>query len=385
MADSCFDEETLFDEARRSTGLSNFGDEGFREGLRVLLETYAKTAHFDARGREESRARVVQILSSRLRIEAAFARHPEIHARTLSGPLYVTGLPRTGTSALFGLLAMDPAARPLLAWEGLHPYPVEGLQPGDPDPRREATEAQYAAMWSDPDFERIHHTSPDTPEECVLLLSYDFCDAQLGIEVLMEPYASWFQRQDLRRPYTYYRELLKMLDWQRPGRRWLLKSPVHLWALDVLTELFPGVNIVVMHRNPLECIPSYCSMMAFLMRRREGLDTRELGPTVLEYLARSAERAHEVRQRCDPTRFLDVDYRSFVDDPPGTVARIYGHFHLELPPEAERAMRGHVRENAQGRHGRHAYGLEEYGLTAGTVWERLGASGLSCAGTPPCP
>ena len=187
----------------------------------------------------------------------------------------------------------------------------------------------------------------------------------------MSPFREWFQAQDLRPTYAYYRDLLKLLDWQRPGERWLLKSPAHLWALDILVEMFPDVCIIQTHRNPLQIIPSYCSMMAALMRIRESIDPRELGPTVLEYLARSLERGLAARDSSAPERFLDVDYHSFVERPMQTVEQIYGHFGLELGSETADAMRAHIRENPQHRHGSHRYSLPEYGLSAEAVCARL--------------
>jgi hypothetical protein len=117
---------------------------------------------------------------------------------------------------------------------------------------------------------------------------------------------------------------------------------------------------------------SYCSMMAMLMAIRASFDPKELGPTVLEYLARSLERGLAARDRSDPGRFFDVDYRAFVADPLGTLRRIYAHFDLELGPEQEAAFAGYVRDNPQGKHGAHRYSLEEYGLSAEAVRERLG-------------
>ena len=199
---------------------------------------------------------MLQLLVNRLKIEDAFAKHPEIRQREIRRPVVLTGLPRSGTSALFNLLATDPAARPLRMWETQFPDPLEGLEPGQPDPRREAIEARQAeAREKNPEFSKIHFTSADTPEECVLLHAYTMNGVQLGTEVMMEPYASWFRAQNLHRPYRYYRDLLKMLDWQRPGERWLLKAPAHLWALDVLVEMFPDCCIILTHRNPLEHSP----------------------------------------------------------------------------------------------------------------------------------
>ena len=120
-----FSEESVLEEARQTTGLSDFGDDHFREGLRVLLHTYDTTASFTEKGRRRHRRRIVQLLATRLRIQEALKKHPEIRERRIRRPMYLTGLPRTGTSALFNLLAMDPAARPLLLWEGIFPDPLD--------------------------------------------------------------------------------------------------------------------------------------------------------------------------------------------------------------------------------------------------------------------
>ncbi len=373
MAEPSFSEKEIVEEACRATGLSDFGDPAHREGLRVLLETYEKSAGFNEKGRKRFHRRLVQLLATRLRVEDAFRRHPEIRDREIRRPLYLTGLPRTGTSALFNLLGADPAARPLLLWEGTFPDPIE-LEPGQTDPRYEAVKAYYERMnRENPDFTKIHYASADTPEECVLLLAHTFCDVQMGIEVLMEPYASWFQRQDLRPSYRYYRDLLKMLDWQRPGERWLLKSPAHLWALDVLVELFPDVCIVLTHRNPLASMASMCSMISMLMNDRTNIEATEIGPQVLEYYARSLERGLAARDAGDPARYLDVDYRQFVSDPLAVARQIYDHFELPMPDETERALRAHVEAHPQGKHGAHEYDLAQYGLTPDHVRERLAA------------
>ena len=371
MSEVDLDCERLLEEARQRTGLDDFGDPRFRDGLEVLLETYRR-AGLNDKGAKSTRKRFLQLLATRLRIEDAFRRHPEIRARAIRSPIYLTGLPRTGTSALFNLLGMDPASRPLLTWEGISPDPIEGLSPGSVDPRLVAMRERYEqARQKGLGFDAIHFVRPDGPEECVLLQSHSFSDAQLGIEVLMEPYATWFQQQDLHWMYAYYADLLRLLDWQRPGERWLLKSPAHLWALDILVEMFPDVCVIWTHRNPLEILASYCSMMETLMAGRFAVDRTALGPKVLEYLARSLERGMAARERTDAARFIDVDYRGFVADPMTTVEAIYAHFRLPLGEAARRTMRGYVTNNPRGKHGKHEYSLEQYGLTAAQVAERL--------------
>jgi len=371
MSEVIFSEEAALAAAREATGLADFGGNDFRDGLRVLLETYDSTAGLSDKGRYMNFKRVVDLLSTRLRAQQAFELHPEIRDREIHGPIYLTGLPRTGTSALFNLLGMDPKSRPLYLWEALAPDPVEGLPEGEPDPRYLEMKETYArAREKNPDFTKIHYADADTPEECVLLLGASFENVHNGIEVLMEPYQSWFQKQDLRASYAYYRDLLKMLDWQRPGERWLLKSPAHLWAVDVLVELFPDCCIVVTHRNPLEVIASYCSMMEMLFRVRGCSPQPNLGPNVLEYLARSLESALAARDR-DPDRFIDIRFDDFAADNMAVIRQVYSHFALPLSAEAEATMSAHVRDNPRGKHGAHQYDLEKYDLTAARVKDRF--------------
>lgn len=364
--------EGLLADARAATKLDDFGAPSFREGLGVLLETYER-AGLRPGGRKRTRRRLVQLLSTRLNVEKAWKEHPEIRQRTLRRPIYLTGLPRTGTSTLFNLLGRDAASRPLLLWEGVCPDPLPAeYATGGPDPRIELIQAGLDIDRArNPDFDKIHFARADAPEECVLLLAHTFRDVQVGIEPLMQPYGAWFERQDLREPYAYYKGLLQMLDWQRPGERWLLKSPAHLWALDVLLGQFPDACIVLTHRNPLEVIPSYCSMMAALMSIRAEVDPTALGPAVLEYLARSLERGLAARDASPPERFFDVDYRALVADPLGVIERLYDSFGLPWSGATRTAMQGFLAANPQHKHGAHEYRLEQFGLQAELVRERL--------------
>ncbi len=363
--------DSVLKEAEEKAGFSNFGPDDFREGLGVLLETYGSNGYTE-KGMYKCRKRLVDLLSARLRIENAFTLHPEIRDVELNPPLFLTGLPRTGTSALLNLLANDPVARPLYMWEGFNPEPIEGLEPGAVDPRYQGMKDwEEQSKKDNPDFARIHTTSVDTPEECIHLLNHTFCDVQFGIETMMEPYASWFQQQDLHNSYRYYADLLRMLQWQRPGDRWLLKTPGHLWAMDILIELFPECSIIITHRNPLECVTSYASMMAAMMGNRE-YDKKDLGPVVMEYLARKMEKAVAIREQADAKHFIDIQFDDFVSDPLGTAEKVYSYFNLPLSDSTHAAMKAYAEEHPMGKHGKHEYALDEYGLTEDGILQRFG-------------
>jgi len=366
-----FDVDRLLADARAAAGLDDFGPDDFREPLAMLCRAY-DDAPFDERGRKRNRRRVLQLLAARLRVEEALRRHPEIRSREIRRPMFLTGLPRSGTSALFNLLAADPAARALLLWETQFPDPAEGLAPGAPDPRYLAVKAYYEdAHRKNPEFTKIHFASADTPEECVLLQALSLNGVHYGVEPLLEPYASWYRKQDLAPMYRYYRTLLQMLDWQRPGERWLLKAPAHMWAIEAVLEVFPDASIVWSHRDPLACVASICSMTWAITNGALALSKQQLGPLVFDFYASSLERGLAARERCDPARFIDVSHDAFVDDPLGVARRIYAHFGLPLGDAAQAALAAHVAAHPRGKHGSHAYALEEWGLGAAAVRERF--------------
>lgn len=370
MSSISFDLQSVLDEATSKAGLTDFGSQDFMAGLNVLLQTYDQ-AGYNEKGRKRARRRVVDLLAARLRIEKAFADYPQIESVEIKQPMYLTGLPRTGTSALLNLLANDPAARPLKLWEGMMPDPFENFEHGKEDPR-------YRAMkdWQDeqasknPDFSKIHHTSADTPEECIHLLNHTFTDVQFGVETMMEPYGTWFKQQDLAPSYHYYARLLRMLQWQRPGDRWLLKSPAHLWALDCIDKEFPDACIIITHRNPLEAVTSYASMMAAMMIERD-YDKKQLGPVVMEYLAQKVEHSLNLRENIAKERILDLQFNDFVSDSVGFVNGIYDYFKLPMTDIAKQRIETYAASHPMNKHGKHDYALEQYGLNEKEVLKRF--------------
>jgi hypothetical protein len=365
-----FDIDGVLADARRKSGLDDFGNSDYVTGLKVLLDTYDQ--HYaEEKLRKQKRRRVVDLLIVRAKIEAAWKANPEIKQIAIKKPMYLTGLPRTGTSALLNLLAVDSDARPLKLWEGLNPDPLPGNPPQSEDPRFVGMKQFYDEINNTADFKKIHSTSAETPEECVHLLNHTFSDVQFGYEPLMEPYGSWFRQQDLHASYRYYADILRLLQWQRPGNRLLLKSPCHLWALDVITEMFPDSAIIITHRNPLESVASYCSMMEALMAGRSDLDKKELGLATLNYLADKLQHSYALRASIDPGRIIDLQFNDFIADPIAVVKKIYTYFKLPLTASTLGAMQQYQDSHPMGRYGKHEYGLVSYGLTESQVMQRF--------------
>jgi hypothetical protein len=375
MADTLFDAEALLAQARATTGFENFGDGHFRVGLQVLLETYDRNVQ-DPGARAKCSETVQGRLATRLKMQAAFDRHPEILEEELNTPMIVTGLPRTGTSALVNLLAADPATKALLLWEIHCPEPLEGLVPGAPDPRHVGM-VEYMEANRNPEFDKIHYAHPDLPEECVMMHAYSFDGVQTGWEIMLEPYSSWFQGHDLKPLYREFRDYLKLLQWQRPGERWLLKAPAHMWALPEIVELFPDVSVVWGHRDVLAVTSSICSMTHMIMGlyRHDGdpdkVDARQLGPTVMEWYARSLERGMADRGKLPAERFIDYTHDGFVEDPMATAQGIYEHFGIDFTAGVRGALQAHMDSHPQNKHGKHQHKLAKFGMSEEQVRERF--------------
>lgn len=368
-----FAADELIAEAIEQTGFDDFGEPPYREGLEVLLETYDRHVR-DPAGRKRCRERVTFQLATRLKCENAFKTIPAWREQDIPAPVFVTGLPRSGTSALLNLLEAAPENRGLLQWEVQFPDPWPGSRPGDKDPRYDFL-AKALEESRDSDFARIHYIDADTPEECVLLHAFAFDGVQLGFEIMLEPYRSWLLQRDPEPMYAYQKKQLQMLNWRMPGQQWMLKAPAHMHALDAILKVFPDARFVWCHRNPLAVVPSINSMnkvvMGMYMEDYSHIDMGEMGRAVMEWYALSLEKGLAMREQLPPEMFVDCSQQELVDEPMALVDRIYGAFGMSLPAASRAVLAAHVAANPKGKHGKHEYNYEEYGLTRDMIEERF--------------
>tara|TARA_R110002073_G_scaffold86941_4_gene206542 strand:- start:798 stop:1964 length:1167 start_codon:yes stop_codon:yes gene_type:complete len=368
-----FADDWLIDEAKRQTGFDDFGDLPFREGLKVLLETYDRNTK-DPEGRKRCRDRVVMQLATRLKCENAFKTIPEIANQEIVAPIFVTGLPRSGTSALLNLLVAAPDNRGLLQWEVQFPDPWPDSQPGQGDPRYPYL-VKALEETRNSDFAKIHYIDADTPEECVLLHAHAFDGVQLGFEIMLEPYRSWLLQRDLEPMYTYQKRQMQMLNWRNPGKQWLLKAPAHMWGIDAILKVFPDARFIWCHRDPQAVVPSINSMNKVVMGMYAGdlshFDASAIGQAVMDWYALSLEKGLAQRDKLPPELFVDCSQREFVDQPLAIVKKVYAAFGLALSEESQAAMQAHIDANPKGKHGKHEYNLAEYGLTQELIADRF--------------
>jgi hypothetical protein len=365
------DVEALLRTARDETGLDDFGDPTFREGLEVLVESLLRDAKLNEVGRESWHAQLAGHLRERLRIEDWYRRHPEIGEQRIVRPVVVTGLPRTGTTALSNLLAQDPEARSLRAWESSRPTPPPETASEHSDPRIAEADASLAGIQAAaPELAGMHDATGTGPTENQDLLGMHFRTQHFEGMANVSGYLDWWLGCDMAPAYRHHRRVLQLLQWRCPPTRWNLKNPPEIFCLDAMTGVYPDARIVWTHRDPARVLPSVCSLIATIRAIfDDGVEREAMGPAQLESWAEGARRALAFRDRVGEERFADVQMDELVADPVRVVAGIYQRFELPFSAGLEARLRRWAEQNPQGKHGAHRYALEDFGLDAGAVRE----------------
>lgn len=359
--------------ATSRTGLDDFGDADYVEGLATLLDSYATESALTPAGSKAMRGFLRGALIARLLSEAAWRQHPEHAEVTVTRPVFVTGLPRTGTTALHRLLTADPAHQGLELWLTEVPRPRPPRETWESDPIfaaiQEGVRRHHVAH---PEFMGIHQISAEQVEECWQLLRQSMMSVSFECLAHIPAYSNWLAGQDWTPAYRRHRRNLQLIGLPDADRRWVLKNPSHLFALDALLAVYPDALVVQTHRAPRTVIASVCSLTASASEGWSTAFTPEvIGRSQLDLWAGGLERFAAERARHAPDQFVDVYYEDFVADPLGTVEGIYERLGATLSPAARGTMADLLTESEK-RPG-HRYALADFGLTEGMVDERFGA------------
>jgi len=355
--------EAIIEQAVVCSGNEDFGaEDGWREGLARLCSDFRGPARLSPIGRISAHRHLVDLLANRLWLQADRTGHPEIAATAITRPLFIVGLPRTGTTLLHMLLAQDPAHRVPQVWEVMHPAPAS-----ESEQQRKARSARELA-WMErlaPDLKVMHPLAPELPQECIAIDSHTLQSQEFQTTHNVPNYQRWYERQPLVPVYRFHRRFVQWLNWQRPGRRWVLKAPAHLFGLNALLEVYPDAAIIQTHRDPLQVMASLASLGTTLRAAfSEQVDPVAVGREKARRWGDGLLAAMQARAAgsLPESPFLDIVYRDIVADPIATIARINWHFELEFSNQAESRMREFLARNPKHKHGRHRYTLEEFGL-----------------------
>lgn len=363
---------SLLTAARQKTGLHDLGDDSILVGLHKLVDALNAEAKLTANGRQRWATTIVNLLVNRLRVEDYLAKHPQLLQRPIESPLFVFGLPRTGTTLLINLLNEDPVRRSFLRWEAFDSVPPPKAAELSTDPRCLAEQARLnAAVKFAPQIAAIHYEDADSPTECQFSMSPSFCAQVFEANAYIPSYRQWFLETSYLPAFRYHKRLLQLLQSEAPGR-WTLKNPWHALFLDDLTQIYPDAQLVMTHRDPVEVVASACSLIKNVrVMFSDDVDALSIGATMVDIFDRMIQGALDYKQRHGWDSIYDVQYAALMKDPLGEIGKLYAHFDEPFTREAETQMRAFLANNPQGKHGSHKYSLDEYGWTKARVREHF--------------
>ena len=356
----------LIESAKRRCRLDNFGEGDFFEALSRLLESCHSEARLNLIGKIALRTDVLQTLCSRLQMQRDRQLYPNIAHQEIREPLFIVGLPRSGTTLLHSLLAADPEHRCPLMWEVRSPSPPTLVD----EKRRIQRAAQNSNFfnWLAPSFRYVHAVGAEVPQECISLMTPTFLSDQFDAMYYVPSYRAWFFQQDLRPAYEYHRRFLQHLQFRRAAPRWILKAPTHMFAMPALLSIYPDALFVQTHRTPVDAMASVSSLVTILRSAfSDAVDPVTVCREAVDYWSETMDKFLDERDRLVSKRICDIEYDEISRHPIAAVKRIYDHFGWSLSQQAEQRMRTLVATHAQRQPGNHRYHLSQFGSSAEEV------------------
>ncbi|MDI9917266.1 sulfotransferase [Rhodococcus sp. IEGM 1379] len=362
--------EDLHQAAREVAGYDDFGSDGYLEGLGVLLESFEREADLTPHGKAIARKMIIGALAGRLTSEAGFVKYPEHVDVPIERPIFVVGLTRTGSTALHRLLGADPAHQGAEMWLAETPQPRPDRDKWSENEDFVRSDAFYRARQrNEADLMKVHFMGSEEVEECWRLLQQTLLSTAFETVAHVPSYSQWLETQDWTETYARHKKNLQLIGLNDQGRRWVLKSPSHVFAIDEILRVYPDALFVRTFRDPQTSMAS-----TFSLSEQGGHDMSKafdrptIGRTQLDLWARGNANFNSARVRYNPEQFIDVDFKDFLADAVGTVEKIYSQFALPFTDAARAAVEAsHQASLADHRRPSHQYSLEDFGVTAAEV------------------
>jgi hypothetical protein len=365
--------QQLIEQAQQATGLERFDSDSFREGLDIFLAD-VNAGQPPAPAVQRIQGAVVQALANRLKITDYLAQHPALLQRKIERPVFVFGIPRTGTTLLSNLLAADPARRSPLTWEIDDPVPPPSKELLYTDPRAlQRLEFERQMLAARPEMGKYYRGSAIYPNECVFIMAHDFKTLMWESRGKLSTYRDWLLQTDMTSAYEYHKRFLQLLQADATGC-WNLKMPSHALWLQTLLTVYPDARLVWTHRDPLTALGSFCSIIALSHQAHTAVvDHAWIGKDCTWQAQQHADRIMDARATLGEDRVIDVHYQQLTREPIESMRRLYAQLGDAFTAEAEAGMRAWLADNPQDKFGKHEYKLAQYGITpssAEQVFER---------------
>ncbi|GAB3115305.1 sulfotransferase [Aestuariicella hydrocarbonica] len=359
--------------AEQASGLKAKLDMATHEGLSVYLNSLNTEAPLTERGWASIKNTLISNLSNRLQIDHWLEANPELLQRPVEKPMFVFGLPRTGTTLAINLLNADSNRRCLLRWEALNPIPPAQADQLSSDPRcLKEQEKLNQSLKHIPHISAIHHEDADGPTECQFAMAQSFCAQLYDATSEVPSYRHWLLHEaDYLPVFQHHKRLLQVLQANNSGQ-WTLKNPWHPLFLSDLTSVYPDAQLVMTHRDPVDVVGSACSLIKQVrLLLSDDVNLEYIGESMLDIFEEMIRRTLKHREMHGWDSIYDLQYSELMINPIGEMKKLYAHFHTPWTSTTETAMQQLLAKNPKGKFGKHEYTLDEFGLSKSIVRDRL--------------
>ncbi len=374
--------DDVLNRACAETGLSDFGgDTGFRERLTVILQALYEDEGLTRGGRIFVLQQAVRAMANRLRIEDLVKRHPDILDVPIEKPIFIAGLPRSGTTHLVNWLSRDDRLNALTLWESEEPVASAPVAAGEADPRLVRSAAYWGAFGAlVPHMSAMHEMAANDIHEDNELLFMDMNCYNWEFSARLPRWTDHYLAHNRAISYAYEKKVLQVIAWQRGvqtgqsgRRRWLLKSPQHMENLTAIKSAFPDATMVITHRDPVDVLRSLTTMLAYSDRtRRTRIDPPALARLWSDRIEKLLRECVAQREAFGPHQSLDILFHDYMADQEGMARQVYARAGLDLPPETEARLLGYLAENPRHAHGKVIYDLEGvFGVDVAALRQRF--------------
>ena len=348
----------------------NLGEDDYKEPLSILLDSLNNEANLSLIGKIALRYQISSHLKIRSKI-FEFVNNKEL--KKPAPPIFVIGLPRSGTTYLFNLLSLDSNYRSPLVWEMFFPFPLIKQDPVEYKRRiRKTNSMLFFQKKLISDLDVVHPILATDPEECLLITPFSLKSLLYSYMARIPSYESYLKKADHSSVFLWHSRFLQVLEsFDRP-HRWLLKDPGHIGRLSEILASYPDASFIQIHRDPVETIPSICSLTEKTRSPfTKEIDKNEIGQKTLSYWKESLAKGEKDKSFISKDKFINVKFDDFIVDPIGEIKKIYLGLNLDLNKETEKKMLDFVNEFKKGEKTRHTYGLSEFGLSEESVQNTL--------------
>lgn len=358
--------DEMLDLATSSTGFSDFGCPVFLEPLSILIKSYNEEAQLSPIGSQAIRGELLTILSARLRVVEGLKKALGASTKNIDKPIFILGLPRTGTTTLHNMIQANPDCQVLEHWLGISPRPRPLRVEWKDDPDYQRIDENLRKLYeANPEYRVQHDVSVDGADECRLILAHSFMDDTFGYLADLPGYRKWLDAQCMVPAYRWHKSVLQLLQYpDDTNRRWVLKYPSHLAWLKDLFEVYPDACVIHTHRDPVATVPSFASLLSGVASIfSDKWSPEKIGPFLARQWSQRMDNYLNLREQLNrENQFFDIQFADVLEDPVGILERAFEKFDLELSDKARIAMSDWHGKNPRGRHGEHQYTPEQFGL-----------------------